>query len=333
MSAGGAETSPSHPPPGISDSKDFSHHDNQQHQEHHYHYDQSSANPDQGLEKKPRMARARSLGSAKFLFDRALDHHNSVARLVQQRCSSQSELATLRVGFGGGQEMADINGGGNSRSSNVARWGDERVVLRGFFSPYKLTADENQPQQQHRVSNGCDSYDKNGAIPSIVTSDVPRDISNVTRVVPKAITGDCSTNRRILLRPSTWLGPEVSPLQSHSHAGRLNSPSPTGGANSAAAAWPSPRRNGRWGGGSRGILGYPGSSDNSSGSNISVDSTAGGHRRGVRRQRSTVSVHQCLPRGGGTEVSPERAFRKKVRYVDGAQYSGTNVYVCETVDA
>ncbi|CAM9953286.1 unnamed protein product [Scytosiphon promiscuus] len=226
------------------------------------------------------MARSRSLGSATFLFNRALEHHNSGAPTARQQ--------------------------GSTQSGNTTRWGNEMAVCRGFSSPYKLAPDG---KQQHELSKkkGCDSPCKNDSAISSTATDTPRDVSSVMRVAPRAVENG-PMNRKNLLRPSTWLGPEVSPLQDHRHTGGFNSPSPTASINSAASAWPSPRRNGRWGGGSRGILGY--TEANKCGNNISVGSAAGGREHGVRRHKRKGSA-TCLTLGGGTEVCLESVFEKQ----------------------
>lgn len=191
--------------------------------------------------------RAHSLGSAKFLFDdRALSHRvNPEPPSARQRSSNGSDPG------GGGDFLRDSTRGGTTHV-NATRWGSERAALKSPHSPYKLAKDKmQQQQQQHELNDVSGSPETAGSLAPPTTVSSPCGCSGeVTR--PTSTKGnDPKTPRtarralgtREVLRRSTWLGPEVSPLQNDQDAARLNSPSRYG-IKYSAAAWPSPKQRG-----------------------------------------------------------------------------------------
>lgn len=192
------------------------------------------------------------MGSAKFLFtcDPAALEHRS-------KPSSSN-------GFGGRDTRRDSARWGGKNDRSIARWGNERAVLKGLFSPYKLEVDGTPQQQQHELYRGRGFCEKASSATS-TTADRPRRCTLVMGaatnnrhiVTPTTTAGAALVTREGVLRRSTWLGPEVSPLpvRSEQEAARLNSPSPFA-VKFAAAAWPSPKQNGRWRGLKSGIKSY-----------------------------------------------------------------------------
>lgn len=231
------------------------------------------------------------MGSAKFLFTcnpAALEH--------RFKPSSSSN------GFGGRNARGDsARGGTNDR--NTARWGSEKAVFKGPFSPYKLEAGGKPPQQLHELHHGHGFSEMASSTPS-TTSDRQRRCTSVTgaatnkrHVTPSPTAVGELVTREGVLRRSTWLGPEVSPLpvRDEQEAARLNIPSPFA-VKFAAAAWPSPTQNGRWRRLNRGIKSFE---KTKGGSNW------GNPERGVKPQCRRGSFEQQYPIcRGRTENSP-----------------------------
>ena len=216
-------------------------------------------------EEEQRLVRAHSLGSAKFLFDdRALSHRvHPGPPSARQRTSNGSNPVKVE-----GKNFRGDSARGGTTHSNVTRWGSERAGLKNPVTLYKLAMDET-PQQQHEPIDMRGSPETAG---SVLVAKNNRIKDTIT---PRTSRGAPGT--REVLRRSTWLGPEVSPLQNDQDAARLNSPSRYG-IKFAAAAWPSPKQRGSV---RRRISRHRG--DRQGGSN------EGNRVRGARQQRAQYS--------------------------------------------
>ncbi|CAM9597476.1 unnamed protein product [Ectocarpus sp. 4 AP-2014] len=241
--------------------------------------------------------RAHSLGSAKFLFHHALEHRKSGPIILENTCD-------------------------DTKDSGMTRSGCERAVWKGSFSPFKL-ADDGTAREQHYDELDDDEMVVGSIIPTSTSS--PRVCTNMTRAVRAAADND---NRRTAprdpvhrepLRRSTWLGPDLMPLQNYQDAARINSQRPDI-IKFTAAAWPTPKQNGRRGGANRGVHGYRGADRGGSNGSSSNESDVA---REVRRQRMRGSFQRnaaCSICGTGTNSglfsnAQHRCVRKGQREV------------------
>ncbi|CAN0504847.1 unnamed protein product, partial [Ectocarpus sp. 8 AP-2014] len=242
------------------------------HQQRPYH-----ANQGELEERGQKKARAHSLGSAKFLFHHALEHHKSGPIVLENTYDDTND-------------------------SGITRWGSERAVRKGSFSPFKL-ADDGTPQEQHYDDELDDEIVVGSIAPTSTSS--PRVCTNMTRAARAAAdnnnkrTAPREPVHREPLRRSTWLGPDLMPLQNYQDAARINSQRPDI-IKFAAAAWPTPKQNGRRGGANRGVHGYRGADRGGSNGSSSNESDVA---REVRRQRMRGSFQRnaaCSICGTGT---------------------------------
>lgn len=255
--------------------------------------------PNQGEleERGKKKARAHSLGSAKFLFHHALEHHKSGPTILENTCD-------------------DTNDNG------ITRWGSERAVWKGLFSPFKL-ADDGTPQEQH-YDELNDEIVVGSNSPTNTSS--PRGCTNMARAARAAAD---NSNRRTApresvhrepLRRSTWLGPDLMPLQNYQDVARINTQRPDI-IKFAAAAWPTPKQNGRRGGANIGVHGYRGADRGGSNGSSSNESDLA---REVRRQRMRVNFQRtCSICGTGTN-SGRFSNTQHVRRIDKSQNVLTN---------
>lgn len=281
-----------------------SQHARQQQQQRQHNQQQQSLYQDKGPEEPHN--KQNLMGSAKFLFacNPALEHRfkPSSSNLIGAR-DARSDPA---------------RGGTNDR--NITRWGSERAVFKGSFSPYKL--DEVPQQQLQELGHGHGFYEIARSTPS-TTADGPRRGTYVMgaptnsrhHVIPPT-TGGALGTRDGALRRSTWLGPEVSPLRNEQDAARLNSPSPFS-VKFAAAAWPSPKKNARRRGVNRGS-----NRGLNRGSNSRVAQSGskrgGGPERGVRLQcRRGSSQQHPTCKGRTANIPPREVSDAQVRCLHG----------------
>lgn len=228
----------------------------QQHQQHCFPQDQRSE------DKSIRVARAHSLGSAKFLFNHSFEHHNRRGPVVRGH-GNESDLSAAGRGdlgrlfaraAGGGTQVASAyasNGSSSSCCSSGNKWGSENKTLRkSVSSPYKLAVDD---AVQHAADNdfGYGEIYNFVAPTTVPLTDTHRCDSG--RGPLRVAAGNNSRGKikpvgREPLRRSTWLGPEVSPLHNNQDA---QFTCPYHVLNFEAAAWPGPRRSSRWRGGNK----------------------------------------------------------------------------------
>lgn len=319
--------------------------DTQDNRHHYQHHQQRWFSLDQGPEEQQRRTvGAHSLGSAKFFFDRALEHHHSDkpgSASVGQWSSTGSGLV---AGSKDPRRDSTLGGTNDSNScSSFTRWGNERAVLKGLNNPYRLAGSGTRQQQYQEHDNGyssCREMTGGSTVPTTAkkaatTAETSRGCTNTMRIARGAtenaykITTTTTTTkaatiaREGVLCRSTWLGPEVSPLQNNEDAARLKCPSPYS-IQFAAAAWPNPKRNRRWRGATKGINSYRGAKQHGGG-NLARNSggSRGDSECGVRQQRKRGSFQQYVSCKGGTDISrPGREPGPQVRGIVGGPQLG-----------
>ncbi|CAN0021018.1 unnamed protein product [Ectocarpus sp. 12 AP-2014] len=167
------------------------------------------------------------------------------------------------------------------------------VEAKGLFGKGHLVllADDGAAQEQR-----YDELDREIVVGSIAPTSTssPRVCTNMTRAARAAAdnnnrkTAPREPVHREPLRRSTWLGPDLMPLQNYQDAARINSQRPDI-IKFAAAAWPTPKQNGRRGGANRGVHGYRGADRGGSNGSSSNESDVA---REVRRQRMRGSFQR-----------------------------------------
>lgn len=239
----------------------------------------NNSSPAEERPEEQRMTRIPSLGSAKFLFNHALEHHKG---------NGPDSLISRVRGVGGVGHSANLYGSNSSnRSSNNAyKWNCEMAQLKSSSSPFKLDVCAQQRLDSYEFGEGgCSS----SVEPANATT-TPRGPSfrgKARAVGDSVVRRSVATIYRNPLSGGTWLDPNMCRMQDNQDSQSVSPHS----LNFEAVAWPGPRRNRRW---------------------------RGGTTKGMRCWRETMRV-TARRRGGepcGGEMQPQRR-RGRIRDVRG----------------